>query len=177
MKKDISSKNTYIRLLGYLKPYWHKSAIILILSAVSAYVAVLPTQILGIAVDEIKMADKFIKTMPSNPSEEKSSDKTYLHEQKSPIPLSKPLLAASHSIHKHWFESYNSTIVTLAFLAVSFIFMHTFHSGIMLIHGFITSELGQRLIYDIRNQLYDHIQRFPLQYFENTKTGDIMSVS
>lgn len=175
MKKDISSKNTYIRLLGYLKPYWHKSAIILILSAVSAYVAVLPTQILGIAVDEIKMADKFIKTMPSNPSEEKSSDKTYLHEQKSPIPLSKPLLAASHSIHKHWFESYNSTIVTLAFLAVSFIFMHTFHSGITLIHGFITSELGQRLIYDIRNQLYDHIQRFPLQYFENTKTGDIMS--
>ncbi|GJQ24618.1 hypothetical protein BIY37_06540 [Candidatus Brocadia sapporoensis] len=174
MKKDAASGNTYIRLLGYLKPYWYKSAIILTLSAVSAYIAVLPTQILGIAVDEIRIADTLIKT-PNNSSEENSHDKNILHGQKNPIPLSKPLLRASHYVHKDWFESYNATIITLAFLAVSFIVMHIFHSGISLAHGFLTSELGQRLIYDMRNQLYDHIQRFPLQYFENTKTGDIMS--
>lgn len=145
------------------------------LSAVSACIAVLPTQILGIAVDEIRMADRFIKTTPGNPHEEKPSDTNSFYGQKNPIPLSRPLLTASHSIQKHWFEGYNPTIVTLAFLAVSFILMHTFHSGITLVHGFITSELGQRLIYDMRNQLYGHIQRFPLQYFENTKTGDIMS--
>ncbi len=174
MKKDAASGNTYIRLLGYLKPYWYKSAIILTLSAVSAYIAVLPTQILGIAVDEIRIADTLIKT-PNNSSEENSHDKNILHGQKNPIPLSKPLLRASHYVHKYWFESYNATIITLAFLAVSFTVMHIFHSGISLAHGFLTSELGQRLIYDMRNQLYDHIQRFPLQYFENTKTGDIMS--
>ncbi len=175
MKKGISSKNTYIRLLGYLRPYWHKSVVILILSAVSAYIAVLPTQILGIAVDEIKIADKYVKKAQTSLSEEMPSGTTQSLEQRNPIPLSKPLLTASHYIHKHWFGGYNPTIVTLVFLAMSFILMHTFHSGIMLIHGFITSELGQRLIYDMRNQLYDHIQRFPLQYFENTKTGDIMS--
>ncbi len=175
MKKDISSKNTYIRLLGYLRPYWHKSVVILILSAVSAYIAVLPTQILGIAVDEIKIADKYVKKVQTSLSEGKPSGTTHPLEQRNPIPLSTPLLTASHYIHKHWFEGYNPTIVTLVFLAMSFILMHTFHCGIMLIHGFITSELGQRLIYDMRNQLYDHIQRFPLQYFENTKTGDIMS--
>ncbi|MDN3515503.1 MAG: ABC transporter ATP-binding protein/permease [Candidatus Brocadia sp.] len=175
MKKDTSSKNTYIRLLSYLKPYWQKSVIILFLSAVSACIAVLPTQILGIAVDEIKIADKYLKTAQTSLSEEKPSNKTQFHEYKSPIPLSKPLLTASHSIQRRWFEGYNPTIVTLVFLAVSFIIMHAFHSGITLVHGFLTSELGQRLIYDMRNQLYDHIQRFPLQYFENTKTGDIMS--
>jgi subfamily B ATP-binding cassette protein MsbA len=53
--------------------------------------------------------------------------------------------------------------------------MHAANSGIMLFHGFITTELGQRLIYDMRNQLYDHIQQFPLSYFENNKTGEIMS--
>ena len=61
MEKDIPSKSTYIRLLGYLRPYRHKVVIILILSAISAYIAVLPTQILGIAVDEIKIADKYLK--------------------------------------------------------------------------------------------------------------------
>lgn len=171
----MNETNTYIRLLGYLRPYWHKAVVILILAAVSAYIAVLPTQILGIAVDEIRIADRFIKTMPGNPSDEKASNKTSFHEQKNSIPLSRPLLTASHSIQKYRFEGYNPTIVTLVFLAVSFILMHAFHSGITLIHGFITSELGQRLIYDMRNQLYGHIQRFPLQYFENTKTGDIMS--
>ncbi|TVM03715.1 MAG: hypothetical protein CV087_03960 [Candidatus Brocadia sp. WS118] len=175
MKKDVSSKNTYVRLLGYLRPYWRTSAIILILSAVSAYLAVLPTQILGIAVDEIKIADTFIKTPHNTSSKEKPSDKTNLHGQKNPIPLARPLLQASHYIHKHWFNGYHATIITLVFLAVSFIVIHVFHSGLTLSHGFLTSELGQRLIYDMRNQLYNHIQRFPLKYFENTKTGDIMS--
>ncbi|KAB2833817.1 MAG: ABC transporter ATP-binding protein, partial [Candidatus Brocadia sp.] len=175
MKKTVTSENTYIRLLGYLRPYWYKSAIILILSAVSAYIAVLPTQILGIAVDEIRIADSFSKTSHNTSSDEKAANKTGLSGQKNPIPLSKPLLHASHYVHTHWFEEYNATIVTLVFLAVSFIVMHVFHSGIMLTHGFLTAELGQRLIYDMRNQLYDHIQRFPLKYFENIKTGDIMS--
>ncbi|UJS21998.1 MAG: ABC transporter ATP-binding protein/permease [Candidatus Brocadia sp.] len=175
MKNDASLRNTYVRLLGYLQPYWHKSVIILILSAVSAYIAVLPTQILGIAVDEIRIADTFIKTPHNASSEEKASGKTSPHVPKNPIPLAKPLLRASHYVHKHWFAGYHDTIVTLVFLAVSFIVMHVFHSGLTLVHGFLTSELGQRLIYDMRNHLYGHIQRFPLQYFENTKTGDIMS--
>ncbi|HHT9137126.1 MAG TPA: ABC transporter ATP-binding protein, partial [Candidatus Wunengus sp. YC60] len=175
MKKDFSTQSTYIRLLGYLKPYWHKSVIILILSAISAYIAVLPTQILGIAVDEIKIADKYLKNTQTELHEEILPNKAHAHEQKSAIPLSKPILTASYYIHTHWFRNYNSTIVTLLFLAVSFIIMHAANGGLTLTHGFLTSELGQRLIYDLRNQLYDHIQRLPLNYFENNKTGDIMS--
>src|SRR3990172_697843 len=175
MKKNIPSKSTYIRLLSYLRPYRHKVVIILILSAISAYIAVLPTQILGIAVDEIKIADKYLKNTQSELHSETSTIKTHAYEQKNSIPLSKPLLTASRYIYTHWFKSYNSTIVTLLFLAMSFIIIHAASGGIMLVHGFITSELGQRLIYDLRNQLYDHIQRLPLTYFENNKTGDIMS--
>ncbi|MDO8745407.1 MAG: ABC transporter transmembrane domain-containing protein, partial [Candidatus Brocadiaceae bacterium] len=175
MKKDTPSKITYIRLLSYLRPYRHKVVIILILSAISAYIAVLPTQILGIAVDEIKIADKYLKNTQADRHDVTLPNNSHAHEQKSAIPLSKPILTASHYIHAHWFESYNSTIVTLLFLAGSFIIIHAVSAGIMLVHGFITSELGQRLIYDLRNQLYGHIQRLPLTYFENNKTGDIMS--
>ncbi len=175
MQRDIPSKNTYIRLLGYLKPYWRKSVVILILSAISACIAVLPTQILGIAVDEIKIADKYVKKPQTRLSKERPSHVAHSFGQKNSIPLSKPLVTASHYIHNRWFVGYSPTIVTLIFLAASFILMHICNSGITLAHGFITSELGQRLIYDMRNQLYAHIQRFPLQYFENTKTGDIMS--
>ena len=168
-------KNTYIRLLEYLKPYRYKVIIILTLSLITSYIAVLPTQILGIAVDEIKIADKYLKNTYNNSSEKLSDDKQQQNGLKNTIPISKPLTNISHYIHKHWLESYNSIFVTLIFLATVFIFMHAVNSGIMLFHGFITTELGQRLIYDMRNQLYDHIQQFPLSYFENNKTGEIMS--
>ena len=175
MKNYNTSKNTYIRLLEYLKPYWRKAIIILILSAIGSYIAVLPTQIVGVAVDEIKIADKYLKNTQNNNSDKIFADKPQSNGHTNTIPISKPLTTFSQYIHKHWFESYNSTFITLIFLAAIFIFMHAANSGIMLFHGFITTELGQRLIYDMRNQLYDHIQQFPLSYFENNKTGEIMS--
>src|SRR3989304_7262921 len=145
MEKDIPLKSTYIRLLGYLRPYRHKVVIILILSAISSYIAVLPTQIVGVAVDEIKIADKYLKNTQNNNSDKIFTDKPQSNGHTNTIPISKPLTTFSQYIHKHWFESYNSTFITLIFLAAIFIFMHAANSGIMLFHGFITTELGQRL--------------------------------
>ena len=175
MKKVIHSKGTYLRLLGYLKPYWHRSVIILILAALSTYIAVLPIQILGIAVDEIKIADKYLKNTQPDRHDVTVSDTIDAYEQRSAIPLSRPLLTASQYVHTNWFNSYNTTIVTLIFLAVSFIIMNAVSGSIMVVHGFVSASLGQRLTYDLRNQLYGHIQQLPLAYFENNKTGTIMS--
>ncbi|MDR4507744.1 MAG: ABC transporter ATP-binding protein/permease [Candidatus Brocadiaceae bacterium] len=175
MKRNASQRNTYIRLLGYLIPYWRRTTIILFLSALSAYIAVLPTQILGIAVDEIRIADTFLKTTQSEPLNVTSSEDSHSYERENPIPLARPLITTAQYIHKNWFASHNVVLVTLAFLGASFLLMHSFGSGVNMFHGFITTELGQRLVYDMRNQLYNHIQRFPLTYFENNKTGDIMS--
>ncbi len=77
MEKVTPSKSTYIRLLGYLKPYWYKSVIILILSALSTYIAVLPIQILVIAVDEIKIADKYLKNIQTDRDDTMLPDKTH----------------------------------------------------------------------------------------------------
>ena len=79
MEKVIPSKGTYIRLLGYLKPHWHKSLIILILSALSTYMAVLPIQILGIAVDEIKIADKYLKNTQTDRDDATVPDRTFTY--------------------------------------------------------------------------------------------------
>jgi len=153
--------------------------IILVLSAISACIAVLPIQILGIVVDEIKIADRIIHPTETNQQVSRQtgdySSDSLADEITSPIPLSKPLLTASDYVHDRWFEDNNSTIFMLIFLGASFLVMHSFGSGITMAHGYITTELGQRLVYDLRNQLYGHIQRFPLNYFENNKTGDIMS--
>ncbi|MCF6147375.1 MAG: ABC transporter ATP-binding protein [Candidatus Kuenenia sp.] len=175
MKTEVQSKGTYLRLLGYLKPYWCRVLVILLLSVAGAYVAVLPTQILGIAVDEIRMFDRYANVSVPSGQEINAAVDGSEPIRKSSIPIAKPLLSASESIHGRWFAGYNPIIVTLIFLASSFILLHAMSSIISLAHGYITSELGQRLVYDMRNQLYGHIQQFSLSYFENHKTGDIMS--
>jgi subfamily B ATP-binding cassette protein MsbA len=158
-----------------LIPYWRRTSIILVLSAISACIAVLPIQILGIVVDEIRIADRLIDPTEIGQQTNDYNDDSLTDERISPIPLSKPLLTASDYVHGRWFGDNDSTIFMLIFLGASFLVMHTFGSGITMVHGYITTELGQRLVYDLRNELYGHIQRFPLNYFENNKTGDIMS--
>jgi len=148
---------TYFRLLCYLVPYWRRTLLVLLLSVISAYIAVLPIQILGIVVDEIKIADKLIKNTDTSYQNNEIDTDGITERHTSPIPLSKPLLTASDHVHEHWFEDYDSTVFMLIFLGASFLVMHTFGSGITMAHGYITTELGQRLVYDLRNQLYGHI--------------------
>ncbi len=46
--------HTYLRLLRYAMPYKHQVVAVLLLSVVSSFISVLPVQVLGVAVDEIK---------------------------------------------------------------------------------------------------------------------------
>ncbi|MGH8903678.1 MAG: ABC transporter ATP-binding protein [Egibacteraceae bacterium] len=40
---------------------------------------------------------------------------------------------------------------------------------------YLTNVLGQRVMQDLRNGLYAHLQRMPLRFFTETKTGEIQS--
>ncbi|XEC95641.1 ABC transporter ATP-binding protein [Paenibacillus tarimensis] len=41
--------------------------------------------------------------------------------------------------------------------------------------SYMMSNVGQRTIYDIRNHLYRHMQALSVRFFDNRKTGDLMS--
>ena len=38
-----------------------------------------------------------------------------------------------------------------------------------------TAKMGEGIIYDLRRQLFDHLQHMSLGFFTNTKTGELMS--
>src|SRR5260370_31418260 len=40
---------------------------------------------------------------------------------------------------------------------------------------YLNSLIGQRVMRDLRNQLYSHLQRMPLKFFTDTRTGEIQS--
>ncbi|MDY6056174.1 ABC transporter ATP-binding protein [Micrococcus sp.] len=39
----------------------------------------------------------------------------------------------------------------------------------------LSSDLGERVIYDLRTRVFDHVQRMPVAFFERTRTGALVS--
>src|SRR5213076_3232445 len=40
---------------------------------------------------------------------------------------------------------------------------------------YLTTEVGQRVMQDLRNRLYEHLQSMSLRFFTSTRTGDLQS--
>src|SRR5580704_15688428 len=50
-----------------------------------------------------------------------------------------------------------------------------FSAGIGVLQGFLNSVVGEGIMRDIRTSLVAHLHRMPLNFFTNTKTGQIMN--
>src|SRR6202008_1981578 len=48
-------------------------------------------------------------------------------------------------------------------------------TALSLVNRWFASWIGEGIIYDLRVQLYDHVQRMPVAFFTRTQTGSLMS--
>src|SRR2546429_4293214 len=66
--------------------------------------------------------------------------------------------------------------VRLLFIYVAIMGVAFLLSGIIsLVQGYVNDKVGQNVMYDLRNQLYNHLQSMPLSFFTGTRTGEIQS--
>ena len=63
-------------------------------------------------------------------------------------------------------------ILPLALLTVGAFFVRSVADGIRII---LNNMFEQKVIFDLRSDLYDHIQKLPLRWFDHRATGDIMT--
>src|SRR6201993_4327694 len=59
----------------------------------------------------------------------------------------------------------------ILFAAVAFLVQHVFNS----LRIILNNTFEQRVIFDLRSDLYSHIQLLPLRWFDNRATGDLMT--
>src|SRR5436190_5845419 len=50
-----------------------------------------------------------------------------------------------------------------------------FASGLTLLYGYLSVVVGQRIMRDLRNQLFHHLQQMSLRFFTGTRIGEIQS--
>ena len=60
-------------------------------------------------------------------------------------------------------------------LAVGMVGLALLTTALSLVNRWFGSVIGEGIIYDLRVQLYDHVQRMPVAFFTRTQTGSLMS--
>jgi len=176
------SRKTYFRLLRYAKPHLHLAAFVLIMSMITSLISILPVQIMGVAIDtmwtihrgepyEDATADAPAKTPGTQPAARREVVPSF----KKTLPVEPAIRRAANYLSRNWLPNQRPSIVIFYVLALSFLLLHLLTTGISIARGFIMARLGQTLIFDMRNHLYQHLQKLSLRYYEDRKTGDIMS--
>jgi len=65
-----------------------------------------------------------------------------------------------------------ATVIQLAFMIAGLAVVDAFLS---LAQRWYSARIGEGIILDLRTQVYDHVQRMPLQFFTRTQTGALVS--
>jgi ATP-binding cassette subfamily B protein len=68
---------------------------------------------------------------------------------------------------------HNAQLVDL--LAAAMVGLALLTTGLALLNRWFGSVIGEGIIYDLRVQLFDHVQRMPVAFFTRTQTGSLMS--
>lgn len=174
LRRSKTSAKTYIRLLSYARAHLPLVFFVAFLSITASLISVFPTQIMGLAIEEIRSVDIFkSKSLSHSPSED--SEPPSGPRFKSSLPLAPVIRKMTNYISRNWLPNHNPSIIAFYAMAAAFMTLHITNSLISAVHSVISAKLGQKLVFDMRNQLYQHIQTLSLRYFEDKKTGDIMS--
>ena len=164
----VEFRKTYGRLLRYAKPYTFWILVILVASLASAFMSVLPAQVMGVAVDKIFEGASRAEA-PAGGGEPPAFRRSI------ELPIAPHIDAFSDWVAENWMQGSDEKIVSASVLVIAFLLLFASSRGLGVVQGYIMARVGQSLVYDMRSQVYDHMQRLSVGYFENQKTGDVMS--
>jgi ATP-binding cassette subfamily B protein len=63
----------------------------------------------------------------------------------------------------------------LAFLAIGMIVVAIANSSFSVSQTYVSTQVGQRVMHDLRTAVYSHLQRMSLAFFTRTRTGEVQS--
>lgn len=69
----------------------------------------------------------------------------------------------------------SKNISLIFYIGIILFILYLVRMGLEYVVGYYGHVLGVRMEYDMRRDMFSHIQTLPISYFDNTKTGQIMS--
>ncbi|MCG1028087.1 ABC transporter ATP-binding protein [Virgibacillus halodenitrificans] len=94
------------------------------------------------------------------------------------IPLLMPLIlkyVIDNIINAEGLSSPEKTTNLLWLMGISFVVFLVLRPPVEYIRQYLAQWVGNKILYDIRDRLFDHLQKLSLKYYSKTKTGEIIS--
>ncbi len=157
--------NTYKRLLRYVLPYWRRVIVLLVVITIFA----------GLSGVSLTLIPPFLKILLASdadrvelPTEPQESQGIWL-----PAPVERFKQTATQQVQEFLYQgSRRDRLLRFCWiLALLMLVKNVFGY----IQTYMTEYLEQKVLYRIRRQVYGHVQRLPLSYFDREKTGHVMS--
>ncbi|MFL6025095.1 MAG: ABC transporter transmembrane domain-containing protein, partial [Marmoricola sp.] len=93
------------------------------------------------------------------------------------VVLDAALVVATPLLVKHLLDdgilAHDGSVVTVVALAMVAVALMDAFLGVA--GGYLSSRIGENLIYDLRTQVFGHVQRMSLAFFTRTQTGALVS--
>lgn len=121
----IEKRKVFLRLLGYVRPYWKAAAFSLSLTVAVTLLSLLPPMLLRDLIN-------------------------YLTEGK-------------------------GTVVLLTTIPISLLVVYVASSAASGVRTYAMAWLGEKIIFDIRTQVYRYLQMLSLSFYDRRRTGELMS--
>jgi len=164
---------TYLRLLGYARPFLPLVILMVLLTSVSSFVGVLPTQVIGAATNQAYevLGGEESGAQPQAAGAARQRGVAPVRTQVSIMPL---VRKAAEWLESRW-PSGHKLLTTFVVLGAFYLGLTLVTGSISIAEGFAAAKVGNGVVYEMRDDLYRHLQRLSMEYFENSPTGDVMS--
>lgn len=140
------TRNLLLRVLGYARPYWPLVGVVLITIMVVALFELIPPILYGSVID-------------------------LLYGNMSDSPIGRQPFYGEYI--QRLLPRQDSTRLNV--LAVVLVVVPILSGLITILQRYVNSIVGEGIIHDLRQELFNHLQKMPLRFFTHTKSGEIIS--
>ena len=150
----------FVRLLRYALPYWKSGVVSLLLMLTATFVGLTPPLLMGILIDDVLAP-------PPETAAVVAAEVVVAADEPS---------GASGEEAK-WFVLANiqDRSSMLALLVGLLLLVHLSQNGLGAFRSYLMAIIGQKVTYDLRNQVYRQLHRLSLSFYNVHETGRIMA--
>jgi ATP-binding cassette subfamily B protein len=154
----LDTRKLLVRLLSYARPYWRLGGLCLALLLAGTFIGLTPPLLMRELIDGV-LAPASVRSRVDPGSLVPRG------EQRTPAPVGRDLP----------FMRVSGPTGSLALLVCLLLVVNLSRSGIAAIRSYLMSRLGQTITLDLRHQVYRHLHRLSLSYYNERETGRIMA--
>ncbi len=154
----LDSRKLLFRLLGYAKPYWQSAICSLLLLLTATFIGLTPPLLMRTLIDDVLMASAGGSAPGESliPAEARSS----VPRIQAPGPVPSP------GMDKR---------TMLAMLVLLLLLINISRNGLSAVRTYLLAQLGQKITFDLRKEVYRHLHYLSLSFYNERETGRIMS--